>query len=399
MKLQKLFPLLTVVFFLSTCILLYLLYFSVPQTLPISQSAQIKITVPEQTVISPEKPQISEEEIQRLLDIENEQKELVLLFERVSADLKEATGSKQILNQLSLGRFILRDFEKRFLNNKLFRKAGGFLSFMREKTKSYLSSGKLAVNPAGIKKKDLLNFRRELTSWLLTRSNEEIEAVARFLSFFYAETLYDIPMTMLASRLTPELEEINFSTPVLLQKVLTTASRDVNGEMNEKKPTAVAEYSMAQQFFFRRGPKISAKAVVGDLPKSRYTQRSRRDRREGPGVCERPRGRHARRCQRDWVFKGDRERRLHDPSTDGHHLRVRNHGAHEWRQRNRSRIGPSGHGNCDRKGPEVRARDGVDSGWSPRGHGRLLRHDGARARHDRHVDDDRCAGRSTCVRG
>ena len=262
MKLQKLFPLLTVVFFLSTCILLYLLYFSVPQTLPISQSAQIEITVPEQTVISPENPQISEEEIQRLLDIENEQKELVLLFERVSADLKEASGSKQILNQLSLGRFILRDFEKRFLNNKLFRKAGGFLSFMRKKTKSYLGSGKLAVNPAGIKKKDLLNFRRELTSWLLTRSNEEIEAVARFLSFFYAETLYDIPMTILASRLTPELEEINFSTPVLLQKVLTTASRDVNGEMNEKRPTAVAEYSMAQQFFFRRGPKISTKAVV-----------------------------------------------------------------------------------------------------------------------------------------
>ena len=82
------------------------------------------------------------------------------------------------------------------------------------------------------------------------------------MSFFYAETLYDIPMTMLASRLTPELEEINFSTPVLLQKVLTTASRDVNGEMNEKRPTDVAEYSMAQQFFFRRGPKISAKAVV-----------------------------------------------------------------------------------------------------------------------------------------
>ena len=102
MKLQKLYPLLTVVFFLSTCILLYLLYFSVPQTLPISQSAQIEITVPEQTVISPENPQISEEEIQRLMDIENEQKELVLLFERVSADLKIATVSKQILTQLKL---------------------------------------------------------------------------------------------------------------------------------------------------------------------------------------------------------------------------------------------------------------------------------------------------------
>jgi len=262
MKLQKLIPLFTVVFFLSTCILLYRLYFYVPQTLPIPKSAQIEISIPEKTMISNEKPQISEEEIQRLLNIENEQKELVLLFERVSADLKIATVSKQILNQLTLGRFILRDFEKRFLNNKIFLKAGGFLSFMRIKIKSYLSSAKLAVNPSGIKRNDLLNFRGELTSWLLKRSNEEIEAVAKFLSFFYAETLYDIPMTMLASRLVPELEEINFSTPVLLQKVLTTASRDANGEMNEKRPTAVAEYSMAQQFFFRRGPKISARAVV-----------------------------------------------------------------------------------------------------------------------------------------
>ncbi len=32
--------------------------------------------------------------------------------------------------------------------------------------------------------------------------------------------------------------------------------------MNEKKPTTVTKYSMAQQFFFRRGPKISEKAVV-----------------------------------------------------------------------------------------------------------------------------------------
>ena len=59
-----------------------------------------------------------------------------------------------------------------------------------------------------------------------------------------------------------ELEEIDFSTPVLLENVLTTPSRDANGEMNEKKPTTVTKYSIAQQFFFRRGPKISGKAVV-----------------------------------------------------------------------------------------------------------------------------------------
>ena len=263
MKLYKLFQLLTVVFFLSTCYLVYLLYISQEKNLPAPQTAKMEVSVvPGPAEQPPANAQISEEEIQRLLDVENEQKELILLFERVSADLKDATSSKQILNQLLLGRSILRDFEKRFLNYKLFRKSGGFLSYMRQKTKHYLSDAKLGVNSKGIQKKDMVHFRKELTSWLLLHSNEEIEAVARFLSFFFAETFYDIPMTMLASRMTPELEEINFDTPVLLKKVLTNASRDVNGEMNEKNPTTVEKYSMAQQFFFRRGPKISEKVVV-----------------------------------------------------------------------------------------------------------------------------------------
>ena len=263
MKLQKLYPLLTLVFFLATCVLLYLQYFSAPEISPIPKTAEIELKItPQSPNIAVEKPKITDEEIQRLLDVENEQKELILLFERVSADLKDASSSKKVLAQLMLGRSTLRDFGKRFLNYKLFRKSGGFLRFMRLKTKAYLSDGQLGVNPSGIKKKDLAKFRKEITSWLMLRNNEEIEAVAQFLSFFFAETLYDIPMTMLASRMTPELEEIDFSTPVLLENVLTTPSRDANGEMNEKKPTTVTKYSMAQQFFFRRGPKISGKAVV-----------------------------------------------------------------------------------------------------------------------------------------
>ncbi len=263
MKLQKLYPLLTLVFFLATCVLLYLQYFSAPEISPIPKTAEIELKItPQSPNIAVEKPKITDEEIQRLLDVENEQKELILLFERVSADLKDASSSKKVLAQLMLGRSTLRDFGKRFLNYKLFRKSGGFLRFMRLKTKAYLSDGQLGVNPSGIKQKDLAKFRKEITSWLMLRNNEEIEAVAQFLSFFFAETLYDIPMTMLASRMTPEMEEIDFSTPVLLENVLTTPSRDANGEMNEKKPTTVSKYSMAQQFFFRRGPKISGKAVV-----------------------------------------------------------------------------------------------------------------------------------------
>ena len=263
MKPYKLFQLLTVLFFISTCFLVYLLYISPANNLSGPQSAKVEVSV---VPVSSEQQnvdaQISEEEIQRLLDVENEQKELILLFERVSADLKDTKRSKQILDQLSLGRSILSDFGKSFLKHKIFRKSGGFLSYMRKKIKTYLNDGKLIINPVGIKKKEADVFRKELTSWLLARNDTEIEAVARFLSFFFAETLYDIPMTMLASRMTPELEEIDYSSPVLLKKVLTTASRDSNGEMNEKDPASIEKYSISQQFFFRRGPQITGKAIV-----------------------------------------------------------------------------------------------------------------------------------------
>ena len=121
MKLYKLFQLLTVVFFISTCFLVYLLYISPVNNLADPQSTNIEVSV----VSAPaekktEEIKISEEEIQRLLDVENEKKELILLFERVSADLKDTKRSKQILDQLLLGRSILSDFGKSFLNHKIF---------------------------------------------------------------------------------------------------------------------------------------------------------------------------------------------------------------------------------------------------------------------------------------
>ncbi|GIT71070.1 MAG: hypothetical protein Ct9H300mP28_08840 [Pseudomonadota bacterium] len=47
-----------------------------------------------------------------------------------------------------------------------------------------------------------------------------------------------------------------------MKNVLTTASRDSNGEMNEKDPASIEKYTMSQQFFFRRGPQITGKAIV-----------------------------------------------------------------------------------------------------------------------------------------
>ena len=115
MRLYKLFQLLTVVFFISTCFLVYLLYISPVNNLPGTQTATVEVSVvPGPAEQLPANEQISEEEIQRLLDVENEQKELVLLFERVSADLKNTKRSKQILDQLLLGRSRCSELGKSF---------------------------------------------------------------------------------------------------------------------------------------------------------------------------------------------------------------------------------------------------------------------------------------------
>ncbi len=94
MKLHKLFKLLTLLFFLSTCYLVYLLYISTEKDLPGPQNTKLEVNVvPVPAKQTPSNTQISEKEIQRLLDVENEQKELMLLFERVSADLKDTKRS------------------------------------------------------------------------------------------------------------------------------------------------------------------------------------------------------------------------------------------------------------------------------------------------------------------
>ncbi len=265
---QKFLPILTFILFVSTCALTYILFFptSAPQTQqPSTNSAQGTEAAATPVLINPDKAataNISQAEIRRLRDVENQQKELELLLERISSDLKEATSSKDILAQLLLGRTVLRDFEKRFLSSIIFRKSGGFLNYFRQKTQAYLKDGVIRIDPAGIKKKEMARFRKELASWLLVRSEKEIESSARFMSFFFAETLYEIPLTMLASRMTPELEEINFDTPVSVKNVLTTPSRNSNGEMNESAPTILKKYTIPQQFFFRRGAKITRKTVV-----------------------------------------------------------------------------------------------------------------------------------------
>ena len=266
---------LTLIFFLSTCWLLYLKM--QPAEAPVPTEMTVTLTPPAVekpetaspqapatpvTLPVPAIPRIPDEEIQRLRDHENENKELKLLLERVSAELKVAAGAKETLERMIAGRQMLRDFERRFLTSSYFREHGGFLSFLRKKTEAYLSRGEMKVSSSSMKNAEFNAFHKELVGWILQKSEEEIEGSAQFMAFFFAETLYEIPLTLLASRLTPELEAIDFDTPVLIGNILTTAKRDGNGEMAEEKPAHLDQYSMSQQFFFRRGPKITERSII-----------------------------------------------------------------------------------------------------------------------------------------
>ena len=265
MKSGKFFPALSLIFFLSTCWLLYL------QLQPLSQppsKTRFEIqNTPSEKKEEDDKPAarpealIDKEELQRLRNLENEHKELKLLLERVSTELKVASEGQKSFQSMAAGRAMLRDFEKRFVNSRLFRESGGFLSFLRNKSEAYLREGDLRLASRTMKKEERSKLHRELSQWLVERNNEEVEGGAHYMAFFFAESLYEIPLTMLASRLIPELEAIDFNTPVLVSKTLTTPQRDERGEMITSKPAFLEKFTMSQEFFYRRGPKITEKTI------------------------------------------------------------------------------------------------------------------------------------------
>ena len=81
MKLQKIYPFLALLFFISTCVLILQLFYFFHEVEKINQNDQTEVKVyPSIQEATISEKQISDEEIQRLMDIENEQKELVLLL-------------------------------------------------------------------------------------------------------------------------------------------------------------------------------------------------------------------------------------------------------------------------------------------------------------------------------
>jgi len=167
-----------------------------------------------------------------------------------------------VLDQIQLGRQVVRDFEKHFLNHPFFLKQGGLFAYLRKKVERYLNQQEILLEDTGIAQAEVAQLRKDLLAWIVERSDEEVDGAARYAAFFFAETLYDLPLSLLASRLVPDIEAVNFDEPVRVQEVRTTAIRDEDGELNESGKVELERYTIAQQFFFRRGPKVSGRVVL-----------------------------------------------------------------------------------------------------------------------------------------
>jgi hypothetical protein len=252
---RVLFPLLTLIFFASTCVLAFLYLQDRPD--PLQTELSHVATEP-----SPPEPLITAEELQQLRELANEQKELKLLTERLSVDLKLSGDAKEVLDQIQLGRQVVRDFEKHFLNHPFFLKQGGLFAYLRKKVERYLNQQEILLEDTGIAQAEVAQLRKDLLAWIVERSDEEVDGAARYAAFFFAETLYDLPLSLLASRMVPDIEAVNFDEPVRVQEVRTTAIRDEDGELNESGKVELERYTIAQQFFFRRGPKVSGRVVL-----------------------------------------------------------------------------------------------------------------------------------------
>ena len=262
MNSRNIFPILSLILLITTLVFAFLDFSGQPDRLQTRTGAPAPATSNGEAPSPPASTTSSNADAARVQELENEQKELKLLLERLSAELKVAQDSKGILDQLLLGRQVLRDFEKRFLSHPFFQKQGGFLGYFRKQTQTYLSQQEISIRAPGVSDEELATFRKNLTTWTIGRSDAEIQGVARYTAFFFAESLYAIPMNLLASRLVPELEAIDFNTQVLVQNVKTVAIRDANGELGEKGQVELERYNLAQQFFFRRGPKITGRVVL-----------------------------------------------------------------------------------------------------------------------------------------
>ena len=192
-------------------------------------------------------------DIQQVLQTENE--ELI-------AKLEGMETYQEQFDQLKVGREVMNDFAGRFLKYETLLNSNSFIQFFSELAQNYIENKAIPVK--GIKTSHPLSerFHDEFMTWVINQEDEKFIALANFVSFYLVEPLYQLPLRRVASGLSSEIEAIDFQMLLQVANVERPPVRDKNGELKMGKRVYLHDYTSAQQFLYRRGPRFSAKMLV-----------------------------------------------------------------------------------------------------------------------------------------
>lgn len=166
------------------------------------------------------------------------------------------------LGRLKVGQEVLSDFAHRFFKYETVLNNASFFQFFSSLVLDYIENRAISVK--NMKESNPL-FRRvheEFVAWVLAQEDEKLIALAHFVGFYLVEHLYQLPLTLLASGLSSEIEVIDFQVPVIVSDIETSPIRDGNGELKMNQKASLKGYTSAQQFLYRRGPQFSSKVLV-----------------------------------------------------------------------------------------------------------------------------------------
>jgi len=223
-------------------------------------SLEINLNTPSQVELPPAAPvpDVSDqlpEAINTQETLQNENDSLITTIEDLEINQAQSM-------QLRAGRTVLSDFANRFFKYETVLNNQSFWQFFNKLVLDYIENRAITVRE--MKTSDPL-FRRlhqEFVVWVVAQEDQKLQALAHFVGFYVIEHLYHLPLTLLASGLSSEIEMIDFQLPVLVSGVETPPIRDKNGQLKMKKEAHLEGYTSAQQFLYRRGPRFSTKVMV-----------------------------------------------------------------------------------------------------------------------------------------
>lgn len=195
-------------------------------------------------------------------ELRAENETLIARLDTLESSQKALEAERQHLESLKIGQAVLQDFTKRFFQYEKLLNAQSFFQFFNYLVTDYIANLRVSVRTMETTDPAFQKVHRELVEWVLAQDDEKLESLAHLVGFHMIERLYRLPLSLMASGLSTEIEAIDYQKPLFMREQETPPVRDANGELRMPAIAHLANYTEAQQFFYRRGPAFSEKVVT-----------------------------------------------------------------------------------------------------------------------------------------